>query len=231
MQLTLHFFARLRRELGQDTLQVSVDNGLSVRQLAQQLMAQHGLQLKGCMVAVNDEYAEPDQVLQSGDEVAFLPPVAGGSGIPSDGDIPADYFALTTQPLRLEDAATHLSAAAHGANAFFSGTVRSPNDGQQVSAIDYEGYEALALNVMASCAAQVRQKFGPLSVYTVHRLGRVVPGESSLIIGVSSAHRRAALDACSELLELLKAELPVWKYEHDCSGEHWVAGTAAHKTL
>lgn len=229
MQLTLHFFARLRRELGQESLSISAASPLSVRDLAQRVTAEHGLSLAGCMVAVNDEYAEPDTLLSDGDVVAFLPPVAGGSG--ESDHRPPDFLALTEQPLSLEAAERHLACHAHGANAFFSGTVRSPNAGQAVDFIDYEGYQALALSVMRRCAEAVRAQYGEVSIYAVHRLGRLKPGESSLIIGISSPHRRAALDGCSTLLDLLKAELPVWKHEADGTGQHWVAGTAAHETL
>ena len=52
-----------------------------------------------------------------------------------------------------------------------------------------------------------------------------------MIIGVGSPHRRVALEACDDLIEELKKELPIWKHEGDEDGQHWVDGTAGHETL
>lgn len=68
-------------------------------------------------------------------------------------------------------------------------------------------------------------------MYIEHRTGRLTPGEASILIGVASPHRRAALEACDLLIERLKVEVPVWKREGDEDGEHWVAGQTAHDTL
>lgn len=79
MRVTVVFFARLRREAGLETTTLEVQEGATVRELATQVEAQHGLSLRGCMAAVNEVYAAPNQALQPDDEVAFLPPVAGGT--------------------------------------------------------------------------------------------------------------------------------------------------------
>ena len=226
MQVKAVFFARLKRELGHGELTLDAPAGVTVRQLAAQIEATHGLSLKGCMVAVNETYATPEQTVEAGDEVAFLPPVAGGSDEETD-----THTAVTAAALSLETAERFLVRHQYGAQAYFVGTVRSPNLGKTVEFIEYEGYAPLARRVMEDAATAVRERHGELRVYIEHRTGRLTPGEASILIGVASPHRRAALEACDFLIERLKVEVPVWKREGDEDGEHWVAGQTGHETL
>lgn len=226
MQVKAVFFARLKRELGQGELTLDAPAGVTVRQLAGQIESEHGLSLKGCMVAVNETYATPEQVVEAGDEVAFLPPVAGGSEDETD-----THTEVSETPLSLEAADRFLVRPRYGAQAYFVGTVRSPNQGKDVDFIEYEGYAPLARRVMQDAATAARERHGELRVYIEHRTGRLTPGEASIVIGVASPHRRAALEACDFLIEHLKVEVPVWKHEGDEDGEHWVAGQTGHETL
>ncbi|QFP75484.1 molybdopterin converting factor subunit 1 [Deinococcus sp. AJ005] len=225
MRLNVVFFAHLRREIGTEQLALDAPDGADVRAVASLIEAQHGLSLKGCMVAVNESYAAPDHALKDGDEVAFLPPVAGGSGDP------ATHCEMTDQPLLLQTADAFLVRPECGAQAYFVGTVRSPNKGKEVEYIDYEGYAPMARKVMQGAAEAAREKHGELRVWIQHRTGRLLPGEASILIGVASPHRRAALEACDLLIEYLKVEIPVWKHEGDEDGQHWVEGHSEHPAL
>ncbi len=221
--LSVVFFARLKREAGLEQAEFPLPSPPTVRALAAEVEARHGLSLKGCMVAVNEQYADPEQTLTDGDEVAFLPPVAGGSG--------TDFFQVTEAQLHLETASGFLVRPEYGAQAYFVGTVRSPNLGRVVEYIEYEGYAPMAEKVMREAAELARAKHGELGVYVQHRTGRLTPGQVSILIGVGSPHRRAALEACDFLIEHLKVVLPVWKLEGDEDGEHWVKGQAGSETL
>lgn len=225
MRLNVVFFAHLRREIGAEQLTLDVPDGADVRAVAALVEAQHGLSLKGCMVAVNETYATPDRALNEGDEVAFLPPVAGGEGDP------VTHCEMTDQPLLLSEADAFLIRPECGAQAYFVGTVRSPNQGKAVEHIDYEGYAPMAHKVMQEAANAAREKHGELRVWIQHRTGRLAPGEASILIGVASPHRRAALEACDFLIEYLKVQIPVWKHEADDDGEHWVTGHTEHPAL
>jgi molybdopterin converting factor subunit 1 len=224
MQIDVVFFARLKREAGLETATLEVPATSSVRDLAAQVEVTYGLSLRGCMVAVNETYAGPDQQLQAGDEVAFLPPVAGGAA----EDTRCEVIAST---LRLSEAEPFLTRPEHGGQAYFVGTVRSPNQGKRVEFIEYEAFAPLARKVMEAAAAQARARHGELRVVVQHRTGRLLPGEASILIGVASPHRRAALEACDFLIEYLKVHLPVWKHEADEDGSHWVDGQSGHPTL
>lgn len=224
MQVKVVFFARLKRETGVEQLSLEVPDGADVRAVATLVQEQRGVSLKGCMVAVNETYATPEQPLHNGDEVAFLPPVAGGSG-----DL--THCEITAEPLSLAVADAFLVKPEYGAQAYFVGTVRSPNKGKQVEFIEYEGFAPLAQKVMLEGAAAARAKHGELSIFIGHRVGKLRPGEASILIGVGSPHRRAALEACDLLIEYLKVHIPVWKHEADEDGQHWVDGQAEHPTL
>jgi molybdopterin converting factor subunit 1 len=225
MQLNVVFFAHLRREIGTEQLTLEAPEGADVRTVASLIEARYGLSLQGCMVAVNENYATPDHALHDGDEVAFLPPVAGGS----DGT--DTHCEMTDQPLLLQPADAFLVRPECGAQAYFVGTVRSPNNGKRVEHIDYEGYAPMAGKIMQDAAEAARQKHGELRVWIQHRTGRLLPGEASILIGVASPHRRAALEACDFLIEYLKVQIPVWKHEADDDGQHWVEGHSAHPAL
>ena len=142
-----------------------------------------------------------------------------------------DVCTVTAAPLSLRTAQDFLTRPAWGAQAYFVGTVRSPNAGFAVAYLEYEAYPALAERVMREAATHARARFELGGSYLAHRTGRVRPGESSILIGVGSAHRRAALEACDFLIEHLKLHLPVWKLEVGENGERWAEGSAGAPTL
>lgn len=214
--------------MGMERLALDVAEAADVRAVATLIEQQHGVSLKGCMVAVNETYATPEQMLHGNDEVAFLPPVAGGSDAGGNSETLCE---VTASPLLLQTADAFLVQPAYGAQAYFVGTVRSPNKGKQVEFIEYEGFAPLAQKVMRGAAEAARERHGTLRVFIQHRVGRLLPGEASILIGVASPHRRAALEACDFIIELLKVQVPVWKREVDEDGEHWVDGTAGQPTL
>lgn len=233
LNIRVLLFAHLRRQVRQSEFMVQMPLGSSVRDLAEQLQRdQPALKLSGCMAAINEAYADPMTELQDGDEVAFLPPVAGGSDEGSRA-IQAEaqtFVAVGPQPLRLAQAEAFLVRPRYGAQSYFVGTVRSPNRGQAVTLIEYEAYSSMAEKVLWAAAAEARSRFGSesgdgdLAVFLAHRTGRLQPAEASIIIGVGSPHRRAALEAVDWLIEHVKAVIPVWKLEELQDGQRWVEG-------
>ncbi|ADV65732.1 molybdopterin converting factor subunit 1 [Deinococcus maricopensis] len=226
MHITVILFARLRREAGLETLHLELPPGATARDAAHAVETQHHLSLRGCMIAVNETYATPDTPLSDHDEVAFLPPVAGGA--PDDTD---DEVHVTAAPLALAEADAFLVRAPYGAQAYFVGTVRSPNQGQDILYIDYEAYAPMAERIMRDALKRARTRHDIGRAYIAHRVGRLKPGEASILIGVASAHRRVALEACDFLIEHLKVHIPVWKLEVTASGERWVDGQTPTTTL
>lgn len=117
-----------------------------------------------------------------------------------------------------------MKAGADGAVCVFDGIVRNNTRGRQTLFLDYEAYEAMALQQMEGLGAEAITKFGVRDVALVHRLGRLQVGESSVLIVVASAHRGAAFEACRWLIDTLKKSVPIWKKEQFVDGAVWADG-------
>lgn len=101
-----------------------------------------------------------------------------------------------------------------GGHSIFMGQVRKDEvEGQYVSAIEYTTYEELALEKMHQIREDIFEKY-PLSCMHIHHsMGKVLSGEICLFVFTSSGHRKPAIDACAEVVERIKAELPIWGKE------------------
>jgi MoaE-MoaD fusion protein len=164
----------------------------------------------GLLYAVNREYAEAERELQDGDEVALIPPVSGGA------------FRVTEEPLSLEAVVAEVADEHAGGIATFTGTVRRQSRGREVTYLEYEAYAEMAEDVMAQLAASLVERHELCAVAIHHRVGRVEIGEPSVVIAVSAPHREAALAACREAIDTLKATVPLWKKEVYEGGEEWI---------
>ncbi len=124
----------------------------------------------------------------------------------SQGAIPASFIAESIQK--------HSSKTGIGAHSIFLGQVRSDaiND-KKVAAIEYTSYEEMALEKMYKIREAIFEKYDLTCMHVHHSLGRVEAGEISLFVFTSSPHRNAAIEACNETVERIKAELPVWGKE------------------
>ena len=113
-----------------------------------------------------------------------------------------------------ESIARHQTKTGIGGHSIFLGQVRSDDiEGKKVSAIEYTAYEEMALEKMHEIREDIFAKY-PLSCMHVHHsLGKVPAGALCLFVFTSAPHRKAAIDACSETVERIKAELPIWGKE------------------
>lgn len=143
------------------------------------------------------------------------------------GEQSQDHLFVTRETLEPARYLALVSAPAYGAVASFLGTVRSPNAGESVSYIDYEGYESMIQTQLHILATELRERFDLGHLVIAHRLGRLAPGEASIAVVVSSRHRKDALGACQLGIDRAKELLPVWKREATEHGSSWVAGSVA----
>lgn len=119
-----------------------------------------------------------------------------------------------------------IKAGADGAVCCFDGIVRDNTRGRRTLHLDYEAYREMALTQMEGLAAEAIAKFGVRDVALLHRLGRLLVGETSVLIVVASAHRGQAFEACRWLIDTLKKQVPIWKKEIFADGAVWVDGEA-----
>lgn len=173
------------------------------------------------LFARNREFATPDTVLCEGDEVAFLPPVSGGSGVATK--LPA-VVAITRTVIDTKQLAESVRQDCDGAVVVFEGVVRDNTKGRKTRYLEYEAYEEMALTQMRRVADGVAQSFAVSRIAMVHRLGRLEIGEASVAIAAAAPHRRAAFEAALAAIDRLKREVPIWKKEYFADGEVWVEG-------
>ena len=208
MLVRIRLFAGLRERAGTGARELELADGATLEDVWPALAL--GEEPAGLLYAVNRRYADGDAALADGDEVALIPPVSGGD------------FRLTFEPLSLEEVVREVRRDEAGAVATFLGTVRSRSRDRDVLYLEYEAYEGMAEEMMATLAAELTGRLDLLAVAIHHRVGRVEIGEPSVAIAVSSAHRAAALAACKEAIDTLKQTVPLWKKEVYEGGEEWI---------
>jgi molybdopterin synthase catalytic subunit len=208
MHVVVKLFAGLRELAGTGERPLELPEGA----LASDVWPELGLGVEpdGLLYAVNREYAEAEQPLAEGDEVALIPPVSGGAFVVTDG------------PLSLETAVKEVTDDRAGAVATFTGTVRSESRGRSVHHLEYEAYTEMAESVMAGLATVLKARYHLHDVAIHHRVGRVEIGEASVVIAISAPHRADALAACRDAIDALKETVPLWKKEVYDGGEEWV---------
>ena len=133
----------------------------------------------------------------------------------TSGAIPASLISESVQQ--------HASKKDIGAHSIFLGQVRADEiDGQTIAAIEYTAYEEMALEKMHEIREAIFAKYPLTCLHVHHSLGRVNAGEISLFVFASSQHRKAAIEACNEIVESIKKELPVWGKEiFENETYHW----------
>jgi molybdopterin synthase catalytic subunit len=168
------------------------------------------------LTAVNQEVAEPSQVLGEGDEVAFMPPVSGGAS--------GDFFLITREPIPTQKLADDMKAPEDGAVVVFEGVVRNHSRGRKTLYLEYEAYEPMAVAKMEEIGREIKARLPIDRLGMIHRLGRLEIGETSVAIIVTSAHREAAFEACRWAIDRLKQIVPIWKKEYFEDGAVWAEG-------
>ncbi len=251
MKIGVLFFGVLKDLIGRSGECVDLPEGAQVRELLS-YYARREPRLEAMFpslaISVNREYAEMDRALREGDEVALLPPVSGGApesdrvqeevldkdkGRNRRDEIRSEVPNEVTNEVRLvresidtEAVVRRLQQPADGGVVIFKGVVRDNTRGRRTLYLDYEAYEAMALQQMESLALEARERFAVRGASIVHRLGRLEIGETSVLIVVAAAHRGAAFDACRWMIDTLKKTVPIWKKEYFGDGAVWADGEA-----
>jgi MoaE-MoaD fusion protein len=220
--ITARLFARLREQAGTDCEQVELAGG-TVADVYRALRERHPAlepDLQLIRPARNQSFADWTERVEDGDEVAFIPPVSGGSG---DGAL----VELTAAPLdarRLEAAVADPRA---GAICTFTGVVRDNSRGEAVTHLEYEAYAGMAERQMHAIVGEIAERWPDARVAMAHRTGTLAIGEASVVVSVSCPHRAEAIAACRWGIDRLKESVPIWKKEFATSGAVWIEGADA----
>jgi|SRR5580658_3788867 molybdopterin synthase catalytic subunit/molybdopterin converting factor small subunit len=228
MKIGVLFFGVLKDLRGRSAETIDLPEGARVREIlfhyAREVPRLEAM-LPSLAISVNREYAEVDRALCDGDEVALLPPVSGGSADEVRGtEVQIGEVRIVRDRIDAQGVVGRLKRPEDGSAAIFEGVVRDNTRGRRTLYLDYEAYEAMALQQMESLALEARERFGVRAASIVHRLGRLEIGETSVLIVVAAAHRNAAFEACRWIIDTLKKTVPIWKKEHFEDGAVWADG-------
>jgi molybdopterin synthase catalytic subunit len=225
VQVIVKWFGPLREATGTKEMGVRLDPGARLEDLAALLARQHEAfaELRPRLrAAVNQEIAEPERVLADGDEVAFLPPVAGGSELPADGSAAERRCTLSDQPLDVGRVVARVLGPDAGGVVTFLGTVRDASRGHEIQHLEYEAYPVMAEREMEKIADEAAAQWPGARVAMAHRTGHLEIGEIAVVIAAVAPHRAEAFAAARFAIDTLKERVPIWKKEVAVDGAYWV---------
>ena len=141
----------------------------------------------------------------------------------SDDAVATPFARLTTEPLDTDVAQAHVLTPAMGAVALFRGVVRDHDSGRSgVVGLEYTAHPD-AGRILGEVLTEAHADFPEVRLWAEHRVGRLAVGDDALVVVVASAHRREAFAACAELVDRIKARVPIWKKQDYADGTHdWV---------
>jgi molybdopterin synthase catalytic subunit len=119
-----------------------------------------------------------------------------------------------------------VARASNGATAIFLGTVRSTNEGREVTGIDYSAYEEMAVSEMNRILEEASSRFEIDGAVIEHRVGTLAIGDASIGVVIAAPHRAAAIDSLRYVVDETKRRAPVWKLEHYSDGSREWVGAA-----
>jgi molybdopterin synthase catalytic subunit len=215
MRVTVKLFGSAREAAGARELEQDLPEGARVADLRALLAARFPIfDRLGTRLAssVNLEMVNSESVLRDGDEVAFLPPVAGGVGTCTISSAPLDEAAV----------AARVAGPDAGAVVSFVGVVRDRSRGRVIKHLEYEAYPQMAEREMQKIADQAVHRWPGCRVAIAHRTGHLEIGDLAVVVAVAAAHRAAAFEACRYAIDTLKQTVPIWKKEITTDGECWV---------
>lgn len=216
MQIQVLLFAVLREKAGRDGLSLELPPEASVATALTSLTTLHPPLLPllpRVQTAVNRQIVGVKHTLCDGDELALIPPVAGGSG---------RRIAVSAAKISLADVIAVIEGPEQGGLATFTGYVRRHGQQPNVARLEYEAYVPMAEEVLTAIADELEREWPGTRVAIHHRTGVLVVGEIAVVIAASAPHRAEAFAACRAAIERLKERAPIWKKEIGEDGAEWI---------
>jgi len=130
---------------------------------------------------------------------------------------------ITEKHIDVQKVIDTVSSLAAGAVNVFVGTVRNNAKGKNVVWLEYEAYETMAVAEIRKIIDEASHRWPLLGWAVSHRIGTLKPGEVSVVVAVSTPHRKDSFEACQFIIDTLKEKAPIWKKEVFENGEEWVS--------
>lgn len=217
MRVNVRYFAVVRERLGIESEVVEVADGADARAALDTLGGRHaalGPLRAHVRVAVNQEMVPLDHPLADGDELAIIPPVAGG----------AERLAkvVADRAPSVDAVIAAVSGPGTGGVVTFVGLVRDRSQGHEVVKLEYEAYAEMAERVFRELCEEIEARHPGVRLAVEHRVGTLAVGDVAVAIAAAAPHRGEAFRACQEMIDELKQRAPIWKKETGPDGTHWV---------
>jgi molybdopterin synthase catalytic subunit len=226
MEITLLFFATLKERAGINRDTMELPEGTCVGELKTALAKRYPAlkeSLATSLVAVNREFAFDNDEIPDHADVALFPPVSGGA------EVYPTIFAITDEPLDLDELLKTITLSSTGAACIFTGMVRGithRGEGHETLFLEYEAYKPMAEAKMNQVANEIRQQWPSVEgIAIIQRIGHLDPGTPTVLIACTAAHRDTGVfEAARYGIDRLKEIVPVWKKEVSPDGQSWVEG-------
>jgi molybdopterin synthase catalytic subunit/molybdopterin converting factor small subunit len=226
--ITIRLFGVTKMLAGnQSSLSLNLPDGGQVKDLVGLMETRYPaigelIHKKKVLVSVNQEIAHDETVIGDNDEIALLPPFAGGTGLEQihDGQfvrVQRENFSIDQELDRVRSRSKRI-----GGIATFLGIARDRSRGRDVDGITFEHYEGMAQKKLREIRERALKDFDILELLIIHRYGEIAIGENIVLIIAGAEHRADAFRACKWAIDELKQITPIWKLEHTPEGEIWV---------
>ena len=217
MRVNVRYFAVVKERLRRDTDTLELAAPIDVSGALDALVARHpelGGMRRYLQVAVNQELAAQTRELADGDELALIPPVAGG----------ADRLAriVADRAPSVDAVLAAVRGPQIGGVAVFVGLVRARSQGRDVTRLEYEAYAEMAEKVFRELCEEIEGRHEGARVAVEHRTGVLDIGDVAVVVAAGAPHRAEAFTACREMIDRLKEKAPIWKKETGPDGTSWV---------
>ncbi len=225
MRLVVRYFAVVRERLGREEDGLDLANGATVGAALAALAVRHpalGPLLPYLQVAVNQSMTGADQVLAEGDELALIPPVAGGAEIEAEVPHPRHARVVSERPPSIDACVAAVRGPDAGGIATFTGMVRARSQGRDVTKLEYEAYTEMAEKVFRELCEEIERELPGVRVAVEHAIGLLAVGDVAVVIAAAAPHRAEAFRACQAMIDRLKDRAPIWKKETGPDGTSWV---------
>ncbi len=228
--VTVQLFGMTKSLAGnQSSLALALANGRQVKDLVELLNAGYPMigeliHKKKVLVSVNQEIAHEETEIRDGDEIALLPPFAGGTSAMNDTHDVAQFVRVQREDFSVDAEINRVRGRSKriGGISIFLGTARDRSKGRDVDSITFEHYEGMAQKKLREIRERALKDFDIIEVAILHRYGEIGIGENIVLIVVGAEHRAEAFRACKWVIDELKQITPIWKLERTPEGEVWI---------
>ncbi|HEU5003723.1 MAG TPA: molybdenum cofactor biosynthesis protein MoaE [Actinomycetota bacterium] len=219
IQIRLLMFGGLASTTGAGEQALEIEEGMTAGQvvaLVARTWPEAAPILERVSVAVNLETVPHDHPIADGDEVALLPPVAGGAGARITSGV-------RTEAISIDEVMDLVADPRAGGTVVFVGTVRDHSEGWEgVQQLDYSVYRDMAEPLLARIAGEAAERWPLNGMCILHRVGTLPVGEQTVVVAASAPHRGEAFEAARYGIDEVKRRVPVWKLEIGPNGERWI---------